>query len=220
MTGNTHLSLGVAAGAVTVATNGLATDVGACVTAVMVASIGSILPDIDEDGSVLNNLLFRSIKYRSVALALLGAAIVLLGILKGLALWVVLAGVYAMAVAFIPHRSFTHSLLSLFLVAGITYMAEPTYIWPLVAGYLSHLLADSITAGGIPLFWPWKKRIGTKNIGFSIRSGDIVDKLTGKIAMYGGSLTILYLLFSGTSSKVLVEVLRDPVGAFRYMFFS
>ncbi|SFS72099.1 metal-dependent hydrolase [Marininema halotolerans] len=220
MTGNTHLSLGVAAGAFTVAAQGLATDVGACVTAVVVASIGSILPDIDEDGSTLNNLLFRSIKYRSIALAILGAAAVLLGILKGLALWVVLAGMYAMAVAFIPHRSFTHSLLSLLLVSGITYMAEPSYMWPLAAGYLSHLLADGITAGGIPLFWPWKKRMGTKNIGFSIRSGDIVDKVTGKVAMYGGSIILLYLLFSGASYDPLLEALRDPVGAFRYMFRS
>ncbi|MFC4075733.1 metal-dependent hydrolase [Salinithrix halophila] len=220
MTGNTHFSLGVAAGAAAVAFNGTADDVGACVAAVMVSSLGSLLPDIDEDGSMLNNLLFRSIKYRSAALSVLGAITALLGIVNGLDLWIILAGIYAMVVAFIPHRSFTHSLLSLGIVSGITYLAAPDYVLPMAAGYLSHLLADAITSAGIPIFWPWKKRIGTKNLGFSVRSGDTFDKVTGKVGMYGGCLAMIYMLLNGASYDDFFQTAREQLETVKGLFKS
>ncbi|WP_169713616.1 metal-dependent hydrolase [Paludifilum halophilum] len=218
MTGNTHFSLGVAAGAIVVGATGAGESVGATVATVAIASFGSLLPDIDEDGSMLNNLLFRSIKYRSAALSILGAIAILLTVLKGLDLWVLLSGIYAMAVAFIPHRSFTHSLLSLLIVSGITLMANPDYVWAMAAGYVSHLLADAMTAGGIPLLWPWKKRLGVKKLGLYIRSGDKVDKMTGKVAMYAGSIVLIWLVFQDASFASAPGYTKDPLEAVRGYF--
>ncbi|PTX63188.1 inner membrane protein [Melghirimyces profundicolus] len=199
MTGNTHLSLGVAAGAVAVGVTGSEDQVLTAMSMVVVSSLGAMLPDIDEDGSTLNNLLFRSIRFRSAALAIAGAIFVLLALIKNLELWVMYSGLYAMAVAFIPHRSFTHSFLSLALVTWITYQAHPLHAWAMAAGYLSHLLADACTSGGIPLFWPWKKRMGLKSLGVNIRSGDTFDKITGKVAMYGGCIALVWLFFRDAS---------------------
>ena len=218
MTGNTHLSLGVAAGAIAVGITGSGSDVGTAIGMVAVASLGSMLPDIDEDGSTLNNLLFRSIRFRSAALAIAGLIAVLLTLFQGLDLWVLFAGIYAMSVAFIPHRSFTHSFLSLAVVSWITYLADPTYTWAMAVGYLSHLLADACTTRGIPLLWPWKQRIGLRNLGIKIRTGETFDKVTGKVSMYGGCLALIWMFFEGASYDVFLhsamEQLRSVKGLF------
>lgn len=219
MTGNTHFSLGLAAGAMTVAVNGSAGDVAAIVATVAVASLGSLLPDIDEEGSMLNNLLFRAIKNRSAALSILGAITIILAFLKNLDLWVLLAGVYAMAVAFIPHRSFTHSILSLMIITWITYMAEPEYALAMAAGYISHLLADMVTVMGVPLLWPWKKKIGLKQFfGIKVKSGDHVDKMTGKISMYIGCIGLVWLLFQDIALDMVVSQAENHWNSLIHLF--
>ncbi|SMO34438.1 metal-dependent hydrolase [Melghirimyces algeriensis] len=214
MTGNTHLSLGVAAGAVAVGVTGSGDDVTASAAMVLIASLGSMLPDIDEQGSTLNNLLFRSIPYRSVALALFGVIFVLLALFRNLDLWILLSGIYAVSVAFVPHRSFTHSFLSMTITTWITYLASPDYAWAMGAGYLSHLLADACTPRGIPLLWPWKKRFGLKNLGVKLRTGDDFDKMTGKVSMYGGCMALVFLLFQDASYDAFTQSLEGLKGLF------
>lgn len=59
----------------------------------------------------------------------------------------------------VGHRGITHSLLA---VAGaMALLATMSTKWmaaPVVIGYLSHLLADSLTPSGVPLLWPSKRR--------------------------------------------------------------
>ncbi|CAA6605927.1 Predicted membrane-bound metal-dependent hydrolase [Rhodospirillaceae bacterium LM-1] len=74
--------------------------------------------------------------------------------------------------ALIGHRGVTHSLLAvaalaLFLgLAGTGNLAAP-----LAVGYLSHLLADSMTLSGIPLAWPSKQAYGLR----LLRTGSLAE---------------------------------------------
>ena len=64
----------------------------------------------------------------------------------------------------IRHRGVTHSFL---VMASLTALGSlytaPTTMMPapwasaFLVGYGAHLLGDAVTAGGIPLLWPWKR---------------------------------------------------------------
>lgn len=85
------------------------------------------------------------------------------------------------------HRTFTHSLLAVALLATAA-LASPmpaawaSLHWPLLSigvllGYLLHLLADAV-AGGVPLLWPWPKRLGVR----LVQTGSWQDRGIGLIA--------------------------------------
>lgn len=220
MMGNTHLCLGVAAGAVAVAVTGTSDDVATVSGIMLVSSLGALLPDIDEEGSILNNLLFKVIerKFRSFALALSGAVVVLLSLFRDLESWIILSGIFAMAVAFVPHRNFTHSLLSLAFVTWITYLANPMYTWAMALGYISHLAGDACTYRGIPLFWPYKKNIGLRSLGVYVRAGDETDKKVGLISMYSGCFLLLVLLFQDISFELFMNTTAERIDAVKSFF--
>lgn len=78
---------------------------------------------------------------------------------------------------FLAHRTISHSLLGLFLTYEITMYLMPkifnaTFVEPIVVayaliiGYISHLLLDLITTGGIPLLWPMKWKFGFPPVKF------------------------------------------------------
>jgi len=84
----------------------------------------------------------------------------------------------------VGHRGITHSAiavvtgLALLMVMGMGWMAAPV-----VVGYLSHLLADSLTPSGVPLLWPSRRRF-TLNV---CQTGSIVEiGLVMAIAAPGG----------------------------------
>ncbi|MDW8358776.1 metal-dependent hydrolase [Thermus sp.] len=57
------------------------------------------------------------------------------------------------------HRTLTHSLpftaaLALFLYPLLR--VNPSAYWAFLAGYLSHLLLDTLNVNGVPLLWPWR----------------------------------------------------------------
>ncbi|GAA6737479.1 MULTISPECIES: metal-dependent hydrolase [Thermus] len=57
------------------------------------------------------------------------------------------------------HRTLTHSLLFLLVLAFLLYplaRAQPGAYWAFLAGYLSHLLLDTLNVNGVPLLWPWR----------------------------------------------------------------
>lgn len=85
-----------------------------------------------------------------------------------------------------PHRTFTHSLLTSFLYTlCILPVTIPGSIYFFI-GYLSHLLADSLTKTGIPFFYPFDE----SNYGMRIMR---VNKLAEKIIFAAGILICLYL---------------------------
>jgi inner membrane protein len=65
------------------------------------------------------------------------------------------------------HRGPTHSLawcaaLALLVYAGhcavVGERARPLLALAVLAGALSHVLADGLTVAGVPLWWPWRRR--------------------------------------------------------------
>ncbi len=57
------------------------------------------------------------------------------------------------------HRGFTHSIVGMLLIVGIIGIPLQEEITKYVAiGYLSHLMADMLNPGGVPLLWPKKDR--------------------------------------------------------------
>jgi inner membrane protein len=194
MQGKTHLRVGLATG---VAVGFVTSNDFLTLTAtVAIAAVASMLPDIDEDGSKINKWLFSSLdrKWRSLALASVGVAICLFALWADLPLWVLLTGIYCAGVAYVPHRSVTHSLVGMAYVLWVAYLAIPEYFWAVAAGYFSHLLADSFTVAGIPLLWPYTKKIGMKQFGLKIRSGRETDQMLGRVTLVMACLGYVYLM--------------------------
>lgn len=97
----------------------------------MTAAIGGMMPDLDHPESALGRrMLLVSVPISSLC----------------------------------GHRGVTHSLLAVvvllwLLVAVTTLPAYQHLAWlitPLIIGYLSHILGDSLTPSGVPLLWPRK----------------------------------------------------------------
>lgn len=78
------------------------------------------------------------------------------------------------------HRTFSHSLMFLIFTSFIISIvnAEVGLVW--LVGYSSHLILDSLTVSGIPLFWGIKnKRYGLK----LFRTGLLVDNIIFLLGM-------------------------------------
>lgn len=107
------------------------------------------------------------------------------------------------------HRGITHSILGLIifiiLLLGIGHITSfnncPYYkifLLGLFAGYVSHLAFDIITVGGIPLFYPFKKKFRL----FELRS----DKYQNFISIICIVLTIFILIYLNYS--FIVNILK------------
>ena len=98
----------------------------------MAAAIGGLLPDLDHPESVLG----RRLPLVSIPLARI-----------------------------FGHRGMTHSLLAVAVMTTGLVAITAIHQWglaawllpPLIVGYLSHILGDSMTPSGVPLFWPRKQ---------------------------------------------------------------
>lgn len=73
---------------------------------------------------------------------------------------------------FFTHRGFTHSLLSLALIAGLAYFIASIVgsgigFWIAIGfgiGYASHILLDSFNPKGVPLFYPIRHKFSFAGI--------------------------------------------------------
>ncbi|MCL7461599.1 metal-dependent hydrolase [Pseudomonas sp. NW5] len=91
------------------------------------------------------------------------------------------------------HRGITHSLLAVVgLALALHYGWAHGYVgsdeWGLVAvgltvGYLSHILGDFLTHGGVPLFWPLKRRFSAP---LTFQTGGVFERFL-MVALLGGS---------------------------------
>jgi inner membrane protein len=195
--GRTHLAIGLATGVGLACASKNTDDVASLVLTIAVAGFGALLPDIDEDGSLINNYIFpftRRRSIRSFVLAALGVVAVLLWLMKSLPLWVLMAGIFAAGVAYVPHRTVTHSLLALGYVTVMMHFAVPSYTYAMMLGYASHLLADSFTKTGVPLLWPFSVKFHFKKLGIQVRSGGEADRLIGSITLVLSAIGFVYLL--------------------------
>jgi inner membrane protein len=125
-----------------------ADQVGLKVIFYAVAALGALVPDIDNARSTLGKHLgvvskaiqkhagHREIFHSLIGLAL--AAAVMWGLQQGISLGL---------------RQLGWPLTAEALVANVTLVA-------LLVGYGLHLVADSLTLGGVPWLWPWHERFG------------------------------------------------------------
>ena len=67
---------------------------------------------------------------------------------------------FKLASLFFKHRGMIHSLLFMIGFSALFFLLTKNlyYFLALAAGYLSHLLLDSMTPSGVALFWPRKNR--------------------------------------------------------------
>ncbi|AHM57075.1 hypothetical protein EAL2_c17830 [Peptoclostridium acidaminophilum DSM 3953] len=162
MTGKTHISIGVAASFC--AADALGIMPGA--EYIAAAAVGSMLPDIDHPGGMLNrkilpasNGIDKLVIY--VILAFLSGYLYMKNSGMGSILYIV---PIFLIVAFSKHRGVTHSMLGSVVFAYAAYKigfetGRESLAFPFAIGYVLHIVADIFNSGGVQLFYPAKKRI-------------------------------------------------------------
>lgn len=147
MTGWTHFMVGGAAGVVAAAV----TDYPGWHNEVLIvtAAVAAIIPDMDAEKSLIYQFTMRNIQpqMRRVLVGMAGVGLLLL---THYSTGFLLAGLFLLLAALLPHRTFTHSLLALAMITTMTYQIDPDLAPAAAAGYISHLLADSMTPHGVP----------------------------------------------------------------------
>ncbi|WP_336825234.1 metal-dependent hydrolase [Sporosarcina sp. USHLN248] len=124
--------------------------VGVCILfaiAYQAATDGFALNDCIYGGIALILLILSKKITQRRMLTLTGAMVILLGISWQQSIGIILSGSYIVIASFLPHRSYTHSIIGLAFYAFI--LVKLNEQWPVngmvaagIAGYISHLLAD------------------------------------------------------------------------------
>ncbi|KGG81317.1 metal-dependent hydrolase [Caloranaerobacter azorensis] len=176
MKGKTHVMLGVAAGITAISDYSLEKGI------IFISStvLGSLMPDIDHPKSKLNQkLLFKKNRiFKFVFYIILSLGCIYFGISLNNKLLKILSITLAFT-GLSHHRGFTHSLLGLLLFSMVVKILAIRYnligaYKGFVIGYISHLIADSFTKGGIELFYPCSIKI---MFPFTIKSGGNEEEL-------------------------------------------
>ena len=58
----------------------------------------------------------------------------------------------------IPHRTWTHSLIGVLIIVMLGSFINIVFGFSLCINYLTHIIADSMTKMGVPLFYPINKK--------------------------------------------------------------
>lgn len=64
----------------------------------------------------------------------------------------------------VKHRGITHSIVFVFVVTMCVLAISPRFALPTLFGMLSHLALDMLTPAGVPLFLPWRCRVGLPRV--------------------------------------------------------
>lgn len=215
MTGKSHAFIGVMTG-VAITYYGIATDQPLMAVGMLPAIIGSKFPDIDHHNTKIGRArirVFEAIKEIAIVclLASIGVGIVacVFDLLDSL-LQVCLVAFFSSAlVLFVlsdkfhrifpfltKHRGIMHTLLvpvvSLVCCNITNSVVAEAILFGFAAGYISHLIADSLTTDKVPLVWP----ITEESVGLGLFH-------TGGLAEYiaTGILSILIVLYGVEMSK-------------------
>jgi inner membrane protein len=117
---------------------------------------------------------------------------------------------------FLKHRTITHSLLGAFLLYKLLEFALPKLLNPLyvnshivfisvMIGYISHLIADSFTKEGLPLFFPLGITVGIPPLKFlRVSTGSWVEKY---LVLPGVGVYIFW--FIGRYQESLLTVIKS-----------
>lgn len=191
MTGKTHMMLGATVG-VTMAVN---YPVEGGIILVACAVFGSLIPDLDHPKSRMNQnvLPFRNKLFKMLVYLTLGTILLLLepktnpSAVRLLGLGLIITGLS-------HHRSFTHSLFGWVVYSTIVYLGmqevgltEATIGFSL--GYITHLMADFVTKGGIEILYPCKKKF---SFPITVKTGGVAERILG----WGAGLYLMYFLLN------------------------
>lgn len=172
MTGKTHIAIGM--------TIGLSLSFGQSLehqlTLIVASTIGALAPDLDHPKGELNQklLLVNNNFFRALFYLTFGSIFIYLYSQKSNILFMLL-GMFSFTLAISTHRSFTHSIVGLIILAAIIKLITIQYSlssihYSFTIGYASHLVSDFFTRKGIRLFYPIKVNVSSpltfKNNGF------------------------------------------------------
>jgi inner membrane protein len=176
--GGTHAALGFASGVAALSMQETEIYEGFVLLA---ATFASLMPDLDEENSMIYGYTMEKVspKMRRFLVGGLGAVCMLIAAFTFSGAFF-MAGIFCLAIPFVSHRRFTHSLLALTIVTYLADSIHPDFTIPVLLGYLSHLLADSLTVSGVPWLWPI-----TKSFRFAkLKTGGVPDYLIGYFTLF------------------------------------
>ena len=176
MTGASHKAIGFATG-MAFAIYGIRHGEPALMLAMVSAPLAAMLPDIDHSGSKIGQLRkqLASTAMVVVGLLLVGAAWYYgqqINNYRTLIVVILVVALPTVALYFVSrtrwfkrglhfatkHRGAMHTLLvPALMVAASTFIGQQYFLfllWGCVAGYVSHLLADTLTKKGCPILFP------------------------------------------------------------------
>jgi inner membrane protein len=138
---------------------------------------------------------------RRLMLALTGLFVIIGGIWLQL-WWLTLLGTFVVVSPFLSHRTYTHTVWATVLWGYICHGAstswrDPGVFWLGTLGYLSHLIADSLTKAGVKWFFPfWDRAFGLPLMRTGSRGGNRIEAL-----ITAGFAGIVITLWVGRLSK-------------------
>lgn len=141
------------------------------------ALLGSLMPDIDVDGSIISNSI--------ISLAILGILFIYFGKIFQVFLLVALM-MYSRR---FKHRTFTHSILGLAVFSTAVGFLFFKGLLAFIIGYSMHLFADSLTLHGIPLFYPYNHTCYGQRV---LTTGSSTEKGIGAMCI----LILIYVIFA------------------------
>lgn len=178
MRGITHLTAGLAAGAIILNKTSFYSAALKTVPEfshykmlpllfLSVAGISAIMPDID----IKNSLIRRKLDIGPVPTGIFIIPVLLFilastGYIRLLS--AILLTIYAITGYLTPHRTFTHSLFGsiMYIVSWLFVFPSPALSFLLfvgaTVGYLSHILLDLLTVSGINFFYPLDLNVGLR----------------------------------------------------------
>lgn len=178
MTGRTHAAYGLAIGVVVASsqTSSLESISITNIIAVMTSWLGSLMPDIDSEGSRMG---------RKVPL-----------ISKGMN-------------RLFGHRGFLHTPLCLMMIFLTGYfliyeLGRPEYLIILICfclGYLSHLMLDFATKGGIRLLYPVSKKYYHLT---KLKTGSLIEAYA--LIVLGGGLTLYAMTLPSVRELIGISI--------------
>jgi len=183
MTGKTHKLIGIVAGGAAAYYGMTALQDPLHMFYIIAVPVGAMIADIDHDNSKLGRsrkAIMTAVSTLFASLAIVAVSFFLVDAYTNDRLMPAIGTVLLIALPFlilsslsktkfiqnnlkfmVKHRGLMHTLIMpVFLYAATYFIKEPTFrilIIGLTIGYITHLLADLLTARGCPIFFPFSK---------------------------------------------------------------
>ena len=217
MMGRTHKAIGLTIGIAVTFYGMKKFDEPLFALASLTALLGALLPDIDHNNSSLGrkrkkvfNFTLAAIKIASViSLFVIGLVCVLNEDYKSLSILLLSVLLVVALVSFLStfkkygklkkfltkHRGIMHTLLVPGGLAGTLFLVEEYYIIApvvgLIAGYVSHLVADMCTVSGVPVLFP----LTTHNISLlPVKTGTTWEYIIAFLISAGALAAVMFLI--------------------------